>query len=61
MHVLTEGGPGAATEFPSVSLCPITFKFFNLNSAAALSLLVLLGRSVAFALLGRHLGREVAG
>ncbi len=61
MRVLTGGGPGAATEFPSVFLCSISFKFFQPRSAAALSLLVVLGSSVAFAVLGRYLGREVTG
>lgn len=57
--VLTGGGPGAATEFLSVYLYRIAFKFFNLSYAAALSLFVLLVASVAFAVLGRYLGREV--
>ncbi len=57
--VLTGGGPGASTEFLSVYLYRIAFKFFNLNYAAALSLFILLVTSVAFAVLGRYLGREV--
>jgi multiple sugar transport system permease protein len=58
--VLTGGGPGATTEFLSVYLYRIAFKFFNLSYAAALSLFVLAVASVAFMVLGRFLGREVA-
>ncbi len=58
--VLTGGGPGASTEFLSVYLYRIAFKFFDLNYAAALSLFILLVASVAFAVLGRYLGREVS-
>ncbi|HXF83599.1 MAG TPA: sugar ABC transporter permease [bacterium] len=57
--VLTGGGPGASTEFLSVYLYRVAFKFFNLSYAAALSLFVLVVASLAFALLGRFLGREV--
>jgi len=57
--VLTGGGPGATTEFLSVYLYRIAFKFFNLSYAAALSLFVLVVASAAFAVLGRFLGREV--
>lgn len=57
--VLTGGGPGATTEFLSVYLYRIAFKFFNLGYAAALSLFVLIVASIAFAVLGRYLGREV--
>jgi len=58
--VLTGGGPGASTEFLSVYLYRIAFKFFDLNYAAALSLFILLVASVAFAVLARYLGREVS-
>jgi len=58
--VLTGGGPGATTEFLSVYLYRIAFKFFNLSYAAALSLFVLLVTSVAFGVLSRYLGREVS-
>ncbi|HWQ14889.1 MAG TPA: sugar ABC transporter permease, partial [Roseiflexaceae bacterium] len=57
--VLTGGGPGATTEFLSVYLYRIAFKFFNLSYAAAVSLFVLAVASVAFAVLSRALGREV--
>ena len=57
--VLTGGGPGATTEFLSVYLYRIAFKFFDLGYAAALSLFVLIVASLAFAVLGRYLGREV--
>jgi multiple sugar transport system permease protein len=60
VQVLTAGGPGATTEFLSLYLYRVAFKFFNLSYAAALSLFVLLVTSVAFAVLGRYLGREVS-
>jgi multiple sugar transport system permease protein len=58
--VLTGGGPGATTEFLSVYLYRVAFKFFNLGYAAALSLFVLLVASLAFVVLSRYLGREVS-
>lgn len=60
VFVLTAGGPGATTEFLSVYLYRVAFKFFNLNYSAALSLFVLVVTSVAFTVLTRYLGREVA-
>jgi multiple sugar transport system permease protein len=58
--VLTGGGPGASTEFLSLYLYRVAFKFFNLGYAAALSLFVLIVASLAFAILSRYLGREVS-
>ncbi len=58
--VLTGGGPGASTEFLSLYLYRIAFKFFNLNYAAALSMYILLVASLAFFVLERLLGREVS-
>ncbi len=60
VQVLTAGGPGATTEFLSLYLYRVAFKFFNLSYAAALSLFVLLVASLAFTVLGRYLGREVS-
>lgn len=60
VQVLTGGGPGATTEFLSLYLYRIAFKFFNLSYAAALSLFILVVTSAAFAVLGRYLGREVS-
>lgn len=60
VQVLTGGGPGATTEFLSLYLYLIAFKFFNLNYAAALSLFVLFVTSVAFSVLSHYLGREVS-
>jgi len=51
--VLTQGGPGSATEFLSLYLYRIAFKFWNLNYAAALSFYVVLLASVLFATLSR--------
>ncbi len=61
VQVLTGGGPGATTEFLSLYLYRIAFKFFNLSYAAALSLFVLFVTSVAFSVLSHYLGREVSG
>src|SRR5437867_4060916 len=58
VQVLTGGGPGATTEFLSLYLYLIAFKFFNLSYAAALSLFVLFVTSAAFSVLTRYLGRE---
>lgn len=60
VQVLTAGGPGAATEFLSLYLYRVAFKFFDLSYAAALSLFVLLVTSVAFTVLSRYLVREVS-
>src|SRR5206468_2742825 len=60
VQVLTGGGPGATTEFLSLYLYLIAFKFFNLSYAAALSLFVLFVTSAAFSVLTRYLGREVS-
>lgn len=58
VQVLTGGGPGATTEFLSLYLYRIAFKFFNLSYAAALSLFILGVTSIAFSILSRYLGRE---
>ena len=60
VQVLTMGGPGAATEFLSLYLYKIAFKFSTLNYASALALYIVLGVSVIFALFGRYLSEEVA-
>jgi multiple sugar transport system permease protein len=56
--VLTGGGPGSATEFLSVYLYRVAFKFFDLSYAAAISFYVLLAASVVFAFLHRLLVTE---
>jgi multiple sugar transport system permease protein len=60
VQVLTMGGPGAATEFLSLYLYKIAFKFGNLNYASALALYVVLVVSGLFALFGRYLSEEAA-
>ncbi|HKV44965.1 MAG TPA: sugar ABC transporter permease, partial [bacterium] len=60
IQVLTMGGPGAATEFLSLYLYKIAFKFSNLNYASALAIYVVLVVSIIFALFGRYLSEEVA-
>ncbi|MGQ0570914.1 MAG: carbohydrate ABC transporter permease [Armatimonadota bacterium] len=56
--VLTAGGPGASTEFISVYLYRIAFKFFDLSYAAAIGLYVVVVASVAFSMLNRWLAAE---
>ncbi len=56
--VLTGGGPGSSTEFLSIYLYRVAFKFFDLSYAAAISLYVLLAASVVFTLLQRLLATE---
>ena len=56
--VLTAGGPGAATEFISVYLYRIAFKFFDLSYAAAIGLYVVVVASVLFSVLNRWLAAE---
>jgi multiple sugar transport system permease protein len=56
--VLTAGGPGASTEFISVYLYRIAFKFFDLGYAAAIGFYVVIVASVMFSLLNRWLATE---
>ncbi len=58
VQVLTMGGPGATTEFLSLYLYKIAFKFSNLNYAAALAICVVIIVSVVFALTSGHLAEE---
>jgi multiple sugar transport system permease protein len=56
--VLTQGGPGRATEFLSLYLYRIAFKFWDLNYAAVISLIILIFMSLLFSFLSRILRRE---
>ncbi len=56
--VLTAGGPGAATEFISVYLYRVAFKFFDLGYAAAIGFYVVIVTSVLFSQLNRWLAAE---
>ncbi|MDR7420041.1 MAG: sugar ABC transporter permease [Armatimonadota bacterium] len=56
--VLTAGGPGTATEFVSVYLYRVAFKFFDLGYAAAIGFYVVIVASVMFSLLNRWLAAE---
>lgn len=60
VQVLTMGGPGAATEFLSLYLYKIAFKFSNLNYASALALYIVIAVSIVFALFSRYLSEELA-
>jgi multiple sugar transport system permease protein len=59
--VLTQGGPGSVTQFLSVYLYKIGFKFLNLNYAAAVSIFVVLVAVSVFFVLNRLLQTEEAG
>jgi multiple sugar transport system permease protein len=56
--VLTAGGPGASTEFISVYLYRVAFKFFDLGYAAAIGFYVVIVASILFSLLSRWLASE---
>ena len=60
VQVLTMGGPGATTEFLSLYLYKIAFKFSNLNYASALAIYVVIIVSIVFALTSRYLAEEIA-
>jgi multiple sugar transport system permease protein len=59
--VLTQGGPGATTQFLSVYLYKVAFKFLNLNYASAISFYVVLVALIIFVVLNRVLHREESG
>jgi multiple sugar transport system permease protein len=59
VQVLTMGGPGATTEFLSLYLYKIAFKFSNLNYASALAIYVVIIVSIVFALTSRYLAEEI--
>jgi multiple sugar transport system permease protein len=60
VQVLTMGGPGSATEFLSLYIYKIAFKFSNLNYASALAICVVIIVSIVFALTSRYLSEEIA-
>jgi multiple sugar transport system permease protein len=60
VQVLTMGGPGASTEFLSLYLYRIAFKFNNLNYASALALYVVIVVSILFTVASRYLSEELA-
>jgi multiple sugar transport system permease protein len=60
IQVLTMGGPGAATEFLSLYLYKIAFKFSNFNYASALAIYIVIIVSIVFAVFSRYLSEELA-
>ncbi len=60
IQVLTMGGPGAATEFLSLYLYKIAFKFSNFNYASALAIYVVIIVSIVFSVFSRYLSEELA-
>jgi len=59
VQVLTGGGPGASTEFLSLYLYRIAFKFSNLNYASALALYIVIVVSILFTIASRYLSEEL--
>jgi multiple sugar transport system permease protein len=60
VQVLTMGGPGSTTEFLSLYLYKIAFKFSNLNYASALAIYIVIIVSIFFAVVSRYLSEEIA-
>jgi multiple sugar transport system permease protein len=58
--VLTQGGPGTVTQFLSVYIYKLGFKYFNLNYAAAVSIYVIVVAVVIFYALNRLLRAKEA-
>ena len=58
VFVLTGGGPGATTEFLSLYLYRVAFKFSDLGQASALAFLVLIGMTLAYSAITRFLPVE---
>ena len=56
--VLTGGGPGSATQFLSLYLYRIGFKFSDLGQAAALAVVVMVAMSILYSLVTRVLPVE---
>jgi len=55
--VLTQGGPGRVTQFLSVYLYKVAFKFLNLNYAAAIAFFIILVAGIIFWGLNRLMRR----
>jgi multiple sugar transport system permease protein len=59
--VLTQGGPGTVTQFLSVYIYKLAFKYLNLNYAAAVSIFVIALAVIIFWALNRLVRVEEAG
>jgi multiple sugar transport system permease protein len=59
--VLTQGGPGTVTQFLSVYIYKLGFKYLNLNYAAAVSIYVIVVAVIIFYALNRLLRAEGTG
>ena len=58
VFVLTGGGPGTTTEFMSLYMYRIAFKFSDLGEASALAVIVMVAMTVFYALISRFLPVE---
>jgi multiple sugar transport system permease protein len=58
VFVLTGGGPGSTTQFLSLYLYRIAFKFSDLGQAAALAVLVMISMTIGYSIITRFLPVE---
>jgi multiple sugar transport system permease protein len=58
VYVLTGGGPGATTEFLSLYLYRVAFKFSDLGQASALAVVVMAGMTIFYSVISRFLPAE---
>jgi multiple sugar transport system permease protein len=58
VYVLTGGGPGATTQFLSLHLYRVAFRFTDLGQASALAVIVMAAMIVAYSLVTRFLPLE---
>jgi len=58
VYVLTGGGPGATTQFLSLYLYRIAFRFSDLGQASALAVVVMVAMTVFYTIISRFLPVE---
>jgi multiple sugar transport system permease protein len=58
VYVLTGGGPGSTTQFLSLYLFDIGFKFSDLGQASALAVVVMAAMTVFYSVISRFLPAE---
>ncbi len=58
MYVLTGGGPGTTTEFLSLYLYRVAFRFSDLGQASALAVVVMAAMTAFYTFISRFLPAE---
>jgi multiple sugar transport system permease protein len=58
VYVLTGGGPGSTTEFLSLYLYRVAFRFSDLSQASALAVVVMAGMTIFYSVITRFLPAE---